>query len=314
MPALERLGLDAGINPSGALSLTQAQTESTFSYKWSRRQSYDSEAFASATRQWLLERYCQGRPERLAEWLGPGPALLLDAGCGAGSAALQLFGELLRQHHYLGVDISDAVEVARERFAEAGMPGDFLRCDLNRLPLPEKSLDMILSEGVLHHTDSTRDALLRLSAFLKPDGWFLFYVYRRKGPIREFTDDWIRQSLQGLSDEEAWEALKPLSRLGQALAEKNVEIEVPEAIDFLGIPAGPIDLQRFFYWHVFKAYHRPEYSLEEMNHINFDWYRPLNCHRHTREEVVEFCQAARLSIRHLDEQPSGFTVVAQRTV
>jgi hypothetical protein len=30
--------------------------------------------------------------------------------------------------------------------------------------------------------------------------------------------------------------------------------------------------------------------------------------------VVEFCQAAKLSIRHLDEQPSGFTVVAQRTV
>ena len=28
---------------------------------------------------------------------------------------------------------------------------------------------------------------------LKPGGRILFYVYRKKGPIREFTDDYVRE-------------------------------------------------------------------------------------------------------------------------
>ncbi len=34
-------------------------------------------------------------------------------------------------------------------------------------------------------------------------------------------------------------------------------VNVPERIDLLDIPAGPIDVQRLFYRHVFKAFHRP---------------------------------------------------------
>ncbi len=41
------------------------------------------------------------------------------------------------------------------------------------------------------------------------------------------------------------------------LGELNLEIDVPEAIDVLEIPAGPIDLQRLFYWHVCKMFYRP---------------------------------------------------------
>src|SRR4029077_7824452 len=103
----------------------------------------------------------------------------------------------------------------------------------------------------------------------------------KKGPIREYTDDLIREKRQAMTPEQSWDALMPLSKLGRMLGELHIEIEIPEAGELIDIPSGRINLQRFFYWHVLKAYYRPELSLEEMNHLNFDWYAPKNARRHT---------------------------------
>jgi hypothetical protein len=50
---------------------------------------------------------------------------------------------------YLGVDVSEAVDVAAERFAERDLPADFLQADLLDLPVPDASIDVMFSEGVL---------------------------------------------------------------------------------------------------------------------------------------------------------------------
>lgn len=315
MSAIDRLGIspDAVLAHAPQLgSATQDQTGQTFGYKWGRRDTYESPQMQEFSRGWLLDRYCGGDPAVLSGWLAGGRKLILDAGCGSGYSALLFFGDHLREHDYLGADISDAVEVARQRFAEAGYPGDFLQADLSHLPVPDASVDMVFSEGVLHHTDDTGAAIASLARKLKPGGRFLFYVYARKGPIREFTDDLVREHLAPLSDEEAWEALKPLTRLGIALGNLGVEVDVPDEIGFLGIPAGRVDLQRLFYYGVIKAYFRPELSFDEMHHVNFDWFRPLNCRRHSEDEVRAFCADAGLRIERLHAEPSGFTVVAVR--
>ena len=101
----------------------QGQTRDAFAYKWKRRASYDSPAMAAFTREWLLEKYCDGDERRLQYWLGPKGSVVLDVGCGAGLSAIALFGDHLRHHRYIGVDILDAVDVARERFTERGYPG-----------------------------------------------------------------------------------------------------------------------------------------------------------------------------------------------
>ena len=296
-----------------AASDHQDQTRDAFGYKWRRRDTYDTPAMAAFARQWLLDKYCEGDAGRLDEWLGRFGSVILDAGCGAGHSATALFGDLLREHGYIGVDISDAVEVARQRFAELGYPGEFIQADLFDMPIADGSVDLALSEGVLHHTDDTRAAVAAVAAKLRPGGRFLFYVYARKAPIREYVDDLIREHLRPMSDEEAWDALKPLTSLGIAIGELDVQLDVPEAIPFLGIEAGKVDLQRFVYYTLMKAYYRPEFAFDEMHHINFDWYRPLNCHRHTEEEVREFCRAASLTIERLHAEPSGFAVVAVRS-
>src|SRR5215217_1703643 len=311
MSAMERLQ----IRPSHSdqtYSEAQQQTKDTFGFKWAKRATYESEAMMEAAKKWLFERYCDGDSQRLTDWLSGGRKIILDAGCGSGFSALLFFGDHLKSHDYLGVDISDAVEVARTRFRELGYPGDFLKASLTDLPIDDETLDVIFSEGVLHHTDDTGESIEYLSTKLKTGGRFMFYVYAKKAVIREFTDDYVRERLAPMSDEEAWEALKPLTKLGQALGELNVEIEVPEDIPFLGITRGKMDLECFFYWNFCKAYYRPEYNLEEMNHINFDWFRPLNCHRHTPEEVTNYCDRAGLEIEHTNLQKAGITVVARK--
>ena len=126
--------------------------------------------------------------------------------------------------------------MAAERFAERRLEAGFIQADLHRIPLPDGNVDVLFSEGVLHHTDSTREALHATARLLAPGGRYLFYVYRRKGPVREFTDDLIRERLQDLSPQEAWDAVMPLTRLGKVLGDLHVDVEVPEDIELLGIP------------------------------------------------------------------------------
>jgi arsenite methyltransferase len=292
-------------------SQSQGQTSDAFGFKWHQRDTFESANSRARMRMWLIERY--GDVSAASWWSDYDPQpLVLDAGCGAALSALELLEGVLPHVHYLGVDISSAVDVAAARFAEQGLSAGFMQCDVTKVPLEPGSVDVIFSEGVLHHTDSTRGALLALAPLLSGGGRFLFYVYRRKGPIREFTDDYIRAQINDLAPEDAWEKLKPVSRLGEVLGRLQLEIDIPEDIDLLGIPAGKIDIQRFFYWHVLKAFYRPEDSFEEMHHINYDWYAPTNAHRQSPEELRAWCDEAGLEIEREDVQNSGITIVARK--
>jgi len=293
-------------------SKEQEQTKDTFSFKWGKKESYHGEKMNANYRQWLREKYCSNNDDMLDQIL-PSGSVILDAGCGVGMSAINLFGERLRNVYYVGVDISTAIDEAQKNIKTMGCRenSEFVQCDLNHIPLKEK-VDVILSEGVLHHTDSTREAILNLSKLLVSGGYFLFYVYAKKAPIREFTDDYIREYFRYKSNEETWEELRNLTSLGKILGDLNIRLNIEREIPFLGIKSGEIDLQRFFYWYLFKCFYNSEYNLEEMNHINFDWYRPQNCHRQTPDEVKEWCREGGLKIERINVEESGISVVAMK--
>jgi arsenite methyltransferase len=293
------------------VSATQIQTRETFGFKWKKVDTFDSQISLARMREWLIERYGD---LAAAPWLaehGDQP-LLIDAGCGAGMSGLELLGPLLPRIRYLGVDFSEAVDVARQRFVQQGHSCGFLQADISDLPLPPGSVDLIFSEGVLHHTNSTEDALKSLASLLKPGGRFLFYVYKKKGPVREFTDDYIREKLQSMSPDDAWKAMEPLTQLGISLGDLNAEIDIRQPIDLLGIPAGRINVQRLFYWHVAKTFYRQELSFDEMNHINFDWYAPANAARQSPEEVRAWCAESDLTVEREVIEDAGITVIARK--
>jgi SAM-dependent methyltransferase len=308
-PAGSTYPIVAGI-PRFAITMDagQRQTERSFGFKWHQRATYDSPVVRATHQRWVVERYGFASVAAVQAYFSS-RRLILDAGCGGGYTTGAWLDEGWRGGAWIGVDISAAIDVARERFG--ALPGThFVQADLLALPFRDGTFDTVFAEGVLHHTPSTERALRAVVAKLAPGREVLFYVYRKKGPIREFTDDYIRAVVAELPPDEAWERLRPLTRLGQALAALKAEVEVPEDIPYLGIRAGRYDVQRLIYWHFAKLFWNDAWTFDENHHVNFDWYHPRYAHRHTEEEVRSWCQTLGLAIVHVDVQGSGFTVRA----
>lgn len=290
----------------------QGQTSEAFGFKWGKQDTYASPEIREASREWLSQRF-GGRS--VLSYLGgsTGKPIVLDAGCGAGFSASIVFENDFDRIRYIGADISSAAAIARQNIGPLTSESLFLRSDLTKLPFQPSSIDLIFSEGVLHHTPSTKRAFLSLVPFLKPGGVFAFYVYAKKGPIREFTDDFLRDIFVQMAPDAAWEAMKPITQLGIALGELNAKVDIKEDIPILGIKKGEIDVQRLFYWSVLKTYYRPEFSFDEMNHINFDWFTPRYAFRQTPEEVRIWVEEAGLTVERLHVEEAGITVVARKS-
>jgi SAM-dependent methyltransferase/uncharacterized protein YbaR (Trm112 family) len=289
----------------------QQQTGESFGFKWQQQESYDSESFKTTYREWLVGKYGFESAEAMRGFFA-GRKRIMDAGCGAGLGSAVWLDESWRGEgsaEWVGVDVSVAIDVARKRLGS--IPGThFVQADILNLPFREQSFDTIFSEGVLHHTPSTERAFKSLVPLLVAGGEIMFYVYRKKSPIREFTDDYVRDIISPLPPAEAWELLRPLTKLGQALAELHVEVEVPEDVDLLGIKAGRHDVQRLIYWHFAKLFWNEELPAETNHHINFDWYHPRYAHRQTEADIRRWCDEAGLSISYFHEQESGYTIRA----
>jgi arsenite methyltransferase len=290
----------------------QTQTRDTFAFKWGNRDTYDSPASRQRVAAWCLERYGFPSLEAWASYFVDF-GRVLDVGCGSGLSS----GVWLSSSGWsgggmwVGLDVSTAVDVARARLMSIANT-HFVQADALSLPFADGTFGAVFSEGVLHHTPSTRAALHSAARVLAPGGEISFYVYRKKGPAREFTDDYVRERIAGLSDEQAWDVMRGLTRLGQALASLKATVDVPEAVPLLGIEKGPQDVQRFVYWNFVKLYWNDALSFEENVHINFDWFRPTYSHRQTADEVRVWCSEAALDIRRFHEQESGYTVVARK--
>jgi ubiquinone/menaquinone biosynthesis C-methylase UbiE/uncharacterized protein YbaR (Trm112 family) len=294
----------------------QLQTQSSFSFKWKQRDSYEwllGKSDDAPQTAWLLEKYGFASTADWARRFSSG-SHVLDLGCGAGSASWPWLtsNAWTGKAMWVGVDISDSIDVAAEVLGNLANT-HFVQADAMHLPFATGAFDFALSEGVLHHTPSTANAIAAAARVLRPGGELFFYVYRRKGPIREFTDDYIRQAIVEMSDEDAWQAMRPLTALAKKLSDLHVTIEIDEDIPLLGMKSGNEDVQRLIYWNFAKLYWNDALSFEENVHVNFDWYRPRYAHRQTEAEVREWCEAAGLSITRFHEQPSGFAVIAAKS-
>ena len=290
---------------------SQRQVERSFAFKWQQQHTYTSPGMIERSREWLVARYGFASADEMCRYMSSRPRVL-DAGCGGGWSASLWLGPSWNGPSWVGADISGAIDVARSRVGGYANT-DFVQGDILQLPFRPGSFDVIFAEGVLHHTPSTERAFHALVPLLAPGGELMAYVYRRKSPVREFSDDHIRAALSKMDPQEAWDQLRPLTALGRSLAALGAEIDVPEPIPVLGIPAGKLDVQRLVYWHFAKLFWNDDYTFEENNHINFDWYHPAYAHRHTEQEVRGWCAAAGLTVTRFDVQESGFTLRAIRS-
>ena len=234
---------------------------------------------------------------------------ILDVGVGSGSTA-RLWAGHAKEFH--GIDISEAVYSAPNAIKNFCKDAVLSQADLNHLPYRNNSFDVLISNGVLHHTPSTKIALKNIVKKLKSGGYCLFYVYKKKSPIREFTDDHIRGKISNLSPEKSMKIMESITKFGRDISKEKIIIKISEDIPFLGIKKGSYDLQRFFYNNFFKCFWNDDWGFDYSNMVNFDWYHPKFAWRHTKDEIKGWCNEMKLKVKFLKESDAGYTCLAKK--
>ena len=289
---------------AGDLPAEQAATGDTFSLKWSRVATFGHD---DATRRfhhdWYLQRYGWKDEAEFAGFLAT-RRRVLDAGCGVGRDVAWY----LKHSPGLvaGVDISTAVDSAA-----ANVGSDprltLVQGDLAHLPFPPGYFDYVACDQVLHHTFDPRASFRHLVSRTAPGGIIAFYVYKVKGPIREFADDHLRALAVAMPEPDAQRLSEALTAFGKSLTEQNVTIDVPVDIPELGLTAGRFDLQRWLYWNVFKCFYNAEWDWDTNVATNYDWYRPVTAYRYRPEEIRAWIAEEGLEILHEDIGDAGLS-------
>ncbi len=104
----------------------------------------------------------------------PGSGLVLDAGCGTGRYAAA-WRALFPSATVIGVDINELILRTGLVAADALVP---VRGNLEALPFPSGTFDVVMSRGVIQHTADPERALRELLRVCKPGGLLYFYTYR----------------------------------------------------------------------------------------------------------------------------------------
>jgi len=285
---------------------SEAQVQKSFGEKWTKSDfGQNDEEFNEKLKPVFLEM--MGLNENDFSMFND--KIVLDVGIGSGSTA-RLWAPQSKEFH--GIDLSKAVYRVKNALKSSVKNPILAQADLNNLPYKDNSFDMLLSIGVFHHTPNTKLALQNSLRKLKLGGSCLFYIYKKKSPIREFSDDYIRSQISELSYDEASKKMETITEFAKSLHEQNIKINIPNDVDILEIKKGEYDLQRFIYQYIFKCFWNESWGYDHSNLVNVDWYHPKYCWRHSEDEIKSWCKEFSLKIKHLKESDSGFACIVTK--
>jgi arsenite methyltransferase len=112
-----------------------------------------------------------GNPVRYAR-LQPGQ-VVLDVGSGGGIDTILAARKVGPLGHAIGLDVLEEMcERGRGHAAQAGVQGwtGFLQGELEDIPLPDQSVDVVISNGVLNLSARKSRALAEIYRVLRPEG------------------------------------------------------------------------------------------------------------------------------------------------
>jgi SAM-dependent methyltransferase len=99
--------------------------------------------------------------------------LVMDVGCGASRVARLV--QRTSGARTVGVDLS----LASLRESLAADPGPLVNGDNLRLPFRDDCADLVISNGVIHHTPDAKASFMELARVTRPDGTLVVSVYNR---------------------------------------------------------------------------------------------------------------------------------------
>lgn len=107
---------------------------------------------------------------------------VLEAGCGTGQMSLFLsrFGREI-----FGIDLSIGSLKLAQKFKKENDLNNvhLMKMNLNNLFFPNDYFDVIISNGVLHHTSDPKKSFEHLTKYLKKDGIIIIGLYHRYGRL-----------------------------------------------------------------------------------------------------------------------------------
>jgi 2-polyprenyl-3-methyl-5-hydroxy-6-metoxy-1,4-benzoquinol methylase len=114
----------------------------------------------------------------------PTNARLLEVGCGTGQLSNYLAATTMT--HVYATDMTLASLRLGAGFAKKnGIEGiRFIQMNLFSPCIRKRSMDLVISNGVLHHTADTRAAFLSIARLVKPGGHIVIGLYNRIGRLR----------------------------------------------------------------------------------------------------------------------------------
>jgi SAM-dependent methyltransferase len=189
-------------------------------------------------------------------------ALVLDVGCGPG----RVLGFLSKRGiRCVGVDRSSvSLSLAVKRYGCSGVVGDNLH-----LPFADRIADVLISDGVIHHTDDPRRAFVENLRILKPGGRMYLGVYKPYGRyplLYRFPGGMIRRGL-----EYRWSQ--------------------PLVVVFARVP--------YFLVHFFRS--KGERSWAGARNLFYDYFVTPRVAFLAREVIEEWCSSTETQIRRYDE-------------
>lgn len=134
------------------------------------------------TSQDLLDKARQGVYARMLDTQIPLGVRILDAGCGTGQIAVFLS---LTHRTVVGMDFSLASLQCGHAFKSKFNLGDvhFVQMDLFNLGWRSSTFDLVMANGVLHHTAASEEAFGLLCKLLKPEGYIVVGLYNSYGRL-----------------------------------------------------------------------------------------------------------------------------------
>jgi SAM-dependent methyltransferase/uncharacterized protein YbaR (Trm112 family) len=134
---------------------------------------------------------------RLLDEQLPADALVLEAGCGTGQ--LTNFLGMNWRRRVIGADLCmNSLRLGkqfRDRFAI--VDADFVQMNLFRPPFADGSMDVVICNGVLHHTADPEGGFRAILAKLKPGGYILIGLYNWLGRLPTL---WQRRLIETFGD------------------------------------------------------------------------------------------------------------------
>lgn len=306
----QKHGLTLHATQARAAASEQAKTNETFSDKWTRFKNYGLEPqHQEFLYGWFMKKFNLATIEELKAFHAKRKRILE---CGPGSGFNSRFMAEQTSGEVFALDISAAAITTYENTRD--LPNcTVVQADLMEAPFLDNYFDFIIADGVLHHTPDTRLAVEALYKKLQPGGQFFFYIYKKMGASRYFTDGHIRENFMKLSPDECYAACEGLTELGRELSRLNAKITLEKPIPVLGIPAGTHDVQRLIYYNWVKCFWNEAFDFETNNMVNFDWYHPHNAWQHTQEEAEGWLRdlgAKEWQIN--DANPNGISVLVTK--